>query len=108
MSETKHTPGPWEVATSCSWRRIVGLRGELVCEPVVQRADNHPDLHFRNGGPDGPDARLIAAAPDLREALAALLERYTGLVNCGDCGFWDPETEDEVKAARAALAKASP
>jgi hypothetical protein len=49
----------------------------------------------------------IAAFPvsdeRLREALAALLDRYTRLVNSGDAGFWDPEEEDEVKLARQAL-----
>ena len=35
-----------------------------------------------------------------------LLERYVTLVNSGDCGFWDPEAEEGVKAARAALAAA--
>jgi uncharacterized Zn finger protein (UPF0148 family) len=38
-----------------------------------------------------------------REALTALLDRYTELVNSGDAGFWDPEEEDEVKLARQAL-----
>ncbi len=65
-----HTPGPWSVWTSCSWRRIGSRDHGLVCEPIVQHPDNHPDLYFRNGGADGPDARLIAAAPDLLEALA--------------------------------------
>lgn len=41
----------------------------------------------------------------LRFALEGLLDRYTGLVNCGDCGFWDPETEREVIDAREALAR---
>lgn len=52
------------------------------------------------------NARLIAAAPELLEALHDLLTRYVELVNCGDCGHWDPEQEDDVKAARAAIAKA--
>ena len=39
----------------------------------------------------------------LRAALEALLERYTGLVNSGDCGNWDCEQENEVIAAREAL-----
>jgi hypothetical protein len=40
------------------------------------------------------------------KALEAMVERYVGLANSGDCGFWDPETEEEVIAARAALALA--
>lgn len=62
-----HTPGPWLVATSNSRRRIVSRDHARVCEPVIQ-IDGHPNLYFRNGGFDGPDARLIAAAPDLLAA----------------------------------------
>lgn len=62
----QHTPGPWMVATSNSWRRIVAQGMTPVCEPIKQN-DGHPDLYFRNGGADGPDARLIAAAPELLE-----------------------------------------
>jgi hypothetical protein len=40
----------------------------------------------------------------LREALTGLLERYTDLVNFGDWGTWNPEREDQVIPARAALA----
>ncbi len=72
MDKQTHTPGPWSVWTSCSWRRIGNREGVLVCEPIVQRGDNHPDLFFRNGGPDGPDARLIAAAPTMLAALLAI------------------------------------
>lgn len=43
---------------------------------------------------------------ELTEALENLLNRYTGLVNCGDCGFWDPETEEDVINARKALTSA--
>ena len=42
-------------------------------------------------------------AQELAEALAALTLRYTGLVTSGDCGNWDPETEEQVKRSRAAL-----
>ena len=48
------------------------------------------------------------AVPDttaeLVEALNDILTHYTELVNCGDCGHWDPEKEGPVIAARAALA----
>jgi hypothetical protein len=52
------------------------------------------------------DARLIIAVPELLEALQGLLTKYCSLVKSGDAGFWNPETEVEVKTARAALAKA--
>ena len=42
---------------------------------------------------------------ELKQALEALLDRYTGLVNSGDAGNWNPETEAEVIAARTALAR---
>jgi len=40
-----------------------------------------------------------------REVLQRLLDKYVSLVNCGDCGNWDPETEQEVIDARVELAK---
>lgn len=43
----------------------------------------------------------------LREALEMTLHKYVDLANSGDCGFWDPETEDHVKEARQALEKVS-
>ena len=70
-----HTPGPWQMWTSCSFRRISSQRGgdgDVLCA-VVQHSDGHPDLYFKNGGFDGPDARLILAAPDLLAALQALV-----------------------------------
>lgn len=65
---TKHTPGPWEMWTSNSFRRISSkatCRDGDVLHAVVQRSDGHPDLHFPNGGFNGPDARLMLAAPEL-------------------------------------------
>lgn len=57
------TPGPIMLWTSNSWRRIgTADQDRIVCEPIVQRSDGHPDLHFRNGGESGPDARLLIAA----------------------------------------------
>lgn len=37
------------------------------------------------------------------EALEGMLEKYVALVNCGDCGNWNPEEEPVVIAAREAL-----
>ena len=53
-------------------------------------------------------ADLITAEIELaHQTLQALLDHYVQLVESGDCGFWDPETESEVIAARALLTKNS-
>ena len=78
MPETKHTPGPWQIWTSNSWRRIgSNATGRTVVEPITQN-DGHPDLHFSNGGFEGLDARLIAAAPELYEALKDVVNYFWG------------------------------
>jgi hypothetical protein len=86
----------------------------------VVAQDNWPDLLFRNGGQDGPDARLIAAAPALLAECVRLraVERETrmalwaghghegiygddGEMQCGACapasgypgGLWDYRRE---------------
>lgn len=41
---------------------------------------------------------------DIEAALKDLLDHYTQLVNCGDCGNWNPEAEPVVIAARECLA----
>ena len=40
---------------------------------------------------------------EIKTALANLLERYVSLVNCGDCGNWNPEEEPVVIEARRLL-----
>lgn len=95
MSMT-HTPGPWMVETSNSWRRIgTGSGGGNVCCPITQN-DGHPDLYFKNGGPEGPDAHLITAAPDLLAALREMLNTHIAHHN-----------HPAHAAARAAIAKAT-
>jgi len=100
MSGLKHTPGPWSMWTSCSFRRISsasGGDGDVLCA-VVQRADGHPDLHFSNGGFEGPDAKLILAAPEMFEALQAMSAHYSGSLD---------HQPAFVRLGRAALAKAT-
>lgn len=48
--------------------------------------------------------RLRTQRDCLLAALQGMTERYTALVNCGDCGNWDPESEAVVIAARAVIA----
>lgn len=70
--------------------------------------------------PYSADADAILAALDAagyvvvqrgaHDALVAALDtfvsEYVELVNSGDAGFWEPEDEPKVKAARSALALA--
>lgn len=101
-----HTPGPWRISsvrTRESGEPVLQICADGKCYAMVFYSDKTPAQHAASYA----DARLIAAAPDMLAALTALLERHWQLVMCGDCGNWDVETEKEVIAARAAIAKAT-
>ena len=69
MNEPKHTPGPWTADTTKQYSRqarVEGGNGKLVCS--VGNGEN-PDIVFDEWA---ANARLIAAAPDLLEALKAI------------------------------------
>lgn len=106
-----HTPGPWEACDGAN----VSINEIATIVPNHVRRTFYDDKGRRchqfvadcNELPEAAaNARLIAAAPDLLEALRAFVDRYVELVNCGDCGHWNPEEETEVITARAAIAKA--
>ena len=65
-----HTPGPWKLSrTVDGFLAVAGPRGRNVCS--VGADELFPDIIH--------DARLIAAAPDLLEALKAIKARYEGV-----------------------------
>lgn len=101
MSDVKHTPGPWRLFMTTDGRKLIGI-GESTGEGIA----DHGFGTWRSGEEQLANARLIAAAPDLLEALKTCLSTYVDLANSGDAGFWDPEKEAHVQAARAAIAKA--
>lgn len=120
---SKHTPGPWRWAGEdyrggWGWQLLVGpdgqgiacgsdgdrpyhgLRAHSPIDPELCQTgfmagpDSAPSIHVRE-----VDARLIAAAPDLLEALRAVLE-------CAEYG--DVRQDADVWAdVRAAIAKAT-
>ena len=53
-----------------------------------------------------PSERVRDAAHALLEALEDITEMYCAMINSGDCGNWNPETDKEVIKARAAIAAA--
>lgn len=94
MSETKHTPGPWE------WKdgeydddlMFLASASGTIC------TFGNCDYYERCGElPNEADCRLIAAAPELLEALKRCLE----IMSNG--GTW---TLEDQNAAHAAIAKA--
>ncbi len=84
---SKHTPGPWiNDGDGIVWSESDPIYGWI--------AD------CRNGAQDA-NARLIAAAPDLLEALRSMLSEFSVMAS--------PATAGEIaacEAARAAIAKA--
>ena len=91
MSDVKHTAGPWEIASVGKTAiRGVGMR-------MVAITSVHTDSET-----NAKNALLIAAAPELLEALEELL---ADTPKCKyECGDDDPDCP-HVKA-RAAIAKA--
>ena len=97
-TEQKWTPGPWLRDTasglSCDVRASSGRKVALCWGLSTTRAamENRPGYRAECNA----NAHLIAAAPELYDALEALL----------DSPYADPHGEKERMAARAALAKA--
>lgn len=99
-----HTPGPWNVTNSHDW---TGMEGVAFGIDDAAGMDGERDYHLAtvvHGDPDElvANARLIAAAPDLLEALKGLVawaEEYGGERPHRHCGC-------TYCVARAAIAKA--
>lgn len=69
-------PGPWQVWTSCSYRRIRGgERNDIrVLDPVLQNGDGHPDLSMPAGQLEAL-CRIINALRDNPALLSALTKQ---------------------------------
>lgn len=95
-----HTPGPWKWWTSNSFLRLSsesdGKDGGVIC-PIVSRSDGHPDLIVKR-----EDMALIAAAPELLEALEVANQAMSKGRNASYEEFYGA-----VNKARAAITKAT-
>ena len=93
---TTYTPGPWEVEVIRDgrnhWIMPVAGGGHGWVGKRYMAVGDAIDIH---------DARLIAAAPELLEALQALLPDAVGNHIGG------PDTQARIDAARATIAKAT-
>lgn len=92
---SKHTPGPWTIDEHELGSFIRCAGGYIITGPVNERPGYKAN------------ARLIAAAPNLLEALmkaATALERVEHLIGGGDD---EVSIESEILTARDAIAKAT-
>lgn len=95
-----HTPGPWDQRRPYNtlWDEI-GPRGEAVCVVRVRRENGvFSDEKQILPDPEGEaNARLIAAAPGLLEALHAGRRAIGNHSAPGDCYATGPMTGDPIK-----------
>ena len=105
MSETKWTPGPWEVCD-------LSIRDGVPVHEITSLHDScwiaQVQDHRNCSGtlPGSANAHLIAAAPELYEALEALVPFAIGSWHIEPIDGAFEGAMQRVKSARAALRKA--
>ena len=111
-SKLEYTPGPWQVDDGDSdLFGVFDANGAAICYLTDLTVHVGPDgpAHVSTGPtghPDAANARLIAAAPQLREALEALvprLERWLHYGIQGGMGGRDADFAAIKERAEAAL-----
>ena len=102
--ETKHTPGPWQVLSGSIYESKANEGLDCTRIALMDRANFKIIPTERDA-----NARLIAAAPDMLEALTAAKARINGewdnpsLVKFGPLGT---ETDDVLTILSTAIVKA--
>lgn len=101
---TKHTPGPWRFSFKTTKTNNIGIydqHGSLLATVDVHQIANKQTMQRRSS-----DARLIAAAPELLEALQAI-EPFLDSIICYASTMNEHEPNRIAHNARAAIAKAT-
>lgn len=97
---SKHTRGPWEVKTEECDKPYIRIRGTILggrFKIANVLTPNHDGVHEREAEETRANARLIASAPELLEALIELLHA----VNNDRHGLWKA-TDNAVSAIKQA------
>lgn len=107
----KHTPGPWFADSNGDvWRRspadLYQNGGGVAGDRPLAAANKGWFGEAETGYPVEANARLIAAAPELYEALEGMLQVYGGKYD-NDCLPKNSVELDLIDMARAAIAKAT-
>jgi hypothetical protein len=115
VSDVKHTPGPWFVVRMRGWSGLsIARHSQSALEdiagdyPIANMCEGSP--YWENKFPIEANARLIAAAPDLLEALKAYMHAMEGFAEAvravtGTAYPWEAQDIERAKAL-AALSKA--
>lgn len=98
MSDAKHTPGPWDVERHGVVTAMVSGHRRQVALSTGDAAMHAPSEQTMEAIQEA-NARLIAAAPELAEALEELLD-------WANAPLHEQGRENALKKARAALKKA--
>lgn len=100
----KHTKAPWRVERTKTKRteivEIIAGSFDIVCRVNRKNRVNHITREL----PQGANACLIAAAPELLEACKAITESRTAWM-IGELN-WQEKLDYAARLARAAIAKA--
>jgi len=94
---SKHTPGPWKAVNQTT---STLLKQDSPQGRYLFSLKEYPGIPESEA-----NARLIAAAPDLAEAVRELLATHPAAYR--EPGKIDNRTDNAVKIARAAIAKAA-
>jgi hypothetical protein len=99
----KHTPGPWVAQPDLfdGYFYIEAASGAVIAEVFPWQAGD-----MDGAGEADANARLIEAAPELLEALEALIECYTISIERDGDAWRNADDDESIIKARAAITKA--
>jgi len=110
-TENTHTPGPWTFHGSSINATIDGETVQVASMNRTRWGGNlterERNLHTQHANAEEADRALIAAAPELLEALKVIAERYESYQDTGTTQDMAAAAYDMRCLARAAIAKAT-
>ena len=107
MTEAKYTPGPWTPEFGEAYRVRAKQDGGQVAI-MMNLKGRHGLAGRRTGDEVAANARLIAAAPELLEALLSAKNTLVAFkFQPGDANCWEPHDEENLALVDAAIAKAT-